>query len=175
MNTEIENAIKSAFKNKLESAKLAYNNFLEDNERIRKIIDEAFGSALWNVSNEFEVELDGDIQDYDCEELFHNGVDELQEIVEKNFAALEHSDDKALFYELFSEVSGDHYPHELDKNIDIFVAFVKALHEHFDMNAGSVNVWHIEQNSLKNQTDGKKSIAELCYSYFTSFMAYKDK
>jgi len=64
-----------------------------------------------------------------------------------------------IFYSVFDEKRNYNC---FDDDCNIFTEFVHKLNK----NDETVNVWHIKQNLLKNYTNGKETIKELCYSYY---------
>ena len=55
-----------------------------------------------------------------------------------------------------------------ENNSAAYVTFVNFLKELKDMDHGSVNIWHIEQNDMQAPEHGKKSRRQLCYNVFYS-------
>ena len=110
--------------------------------------------SLFQIIDEFS--LDIYMQDDDYDEKIVNITDitysEIEEQREKN---------PSKFETLFQES----YKSALNKSdIDIYVNFCILLG--YD---APINVWHIEQNLLKNYTNGKQTIRELCYSAYCDY------
>lgn len=132
-------------------------------------IDALFSLVESALSNKFEDELNNDYEFLENSKYYKfTSLDELIQDIAFFIFNMDKKDfynDKIdikfenIFYSVFDEKRNYNC---FDDDCDIFTEFVHKLNK----NDETVNVWHIEQNLLKNYNNDKETIKELCYSYY---------
>jgi hypothetical protein len=162
-NQEIITVFKEEFLKKVEDAKISFkDDFISESSYIEFFIDQDMQDVMreLDIDENKRDEIEQDIKDQVGYDMYQSAIEEINDIISANYKNLQNSDDELdrLFYKAFEEAK------QKEENIKIFMKFASII-----SNEKNINIWHIEQNDLKEWHNGRESIAGLCYDYLHRF------